>query len=185
MPSTLPWMAFVLFPRNYRSLNPIPSRMIFQSRRGQDLQNAEVACMSFSLAVVHTLALLKNVTIGAVPALGWISMLPCINNAEGIYTLEHHYYGSLCCLLHWLLRNHSDECSRNAEKDCPQVSHSLAACEWVPDFSSPKLIEIIPFSQNNSVTLLLFKPALPVFSTGLTMWWWLGCYDVQHRMKAC
>ena len=145
----------------------------------------KVVPMSSSLAVALTLALLKDVRTGAVPAFGWISRLPCINNAERMCTLQHHYYGSLCCLLHWLLRNRGDECSMNAEKVCPQVSHSLAACEWVPDFSALRLIEIIPFSQNNSVTSLQFKQALPSVSTGLTMWQWLGCYNVQHRMKAC
>lgn len=145
----------------------------------------KVASMPSSLAVACTLTLLKDVRRGAVPAFGWISRLPCINNAEGMCTLQHHHYGSLRCLLHWLLRNHGDECSTNAEKGCPQVSHSLAACEWAPDFSAPRLIEIMPFSQNNSVTSLLFKQALPSVSAGLTMWQWLGCYNVQHRMKAC
>lgn len=63
--------------------------------------------------------------------------------------------------------------------------HSLAACEWAPDFSASRLIEIIPFSQNNSVTRLQFKQALPSVATGLTMWRWLGCYDVWHHVNAC
>lgn len=142
----------------------------------------KAASMPSSLAVARILALLKDVRIGTVPAFVWISRLPCINNAEGMRTLQNHYYGSLCCLLYWLLRNHGDKCSTNAEKDCPQVSHSLAACEWVPDFSAVRLIEIILFSQNNS---LQFRRALPSVFTGLTMWRWLGFYDVQHCMKAC
>lgn len=144
-----------------------------------------VASMPSSLTVACKLTLLKDVRIGAVPMFGWISRLPCVSNAEGIYTLHPHYYECLCCLLHRLLWNHGDECSRNDQKDCPQVSHSLAACEWAPDFPSPKLIEISLFSQNNSITLLAFKQPLPSVPTGLTMWWWLGCYNVQHSMKAC
>lgn len=33
-----------------------------------------------------------------------------------------------------------------ARKVCPTASCSLAVCEWVPDFSALRLIEIIPFS---------------------------------------
>lgn len=151
--------------------------MIFQYTGVQGLWDTA----SCSLAVARTLALPKDVRTGGIPAFGWISRLSCTNNAEGMCTLQHHY----CCLSHWLLRNHGNECSMNAEKDCLQVSHRLTECEWVPDFSVPGLIEIIPFSQNNSVTSLLFKQALPSVSTGLTMWYWLGCYNEQHRMKAC
>lgn len=155
--------------------------MIFQSRRDWDIWDAR-SCIDTFLPC--TLGWMKYVRIGAVPARGWISRLPCINNAEEMCTLHHCYCGSLCCLLDWLLRNHGDECSSSAENAFPQVSHSLAACEQPPDFSALTLIEIIPFSQIYSATSQL-KQALPSVSSGLTVWQWHGCYDVQRCMKSC
>lgn len=112
---------------------------------------------------------------------GWISRLPCTNSTEcvpySITTVGPSVAFYTDCAEKTVINA--------ARKVCPTASCSLTACEWVPDFSALKLIEIIPSSQNDSVTSQQFKQALPSLSTGLTMWQWLVCCNVQHSMKAC
>lgn len=145
----------------------------------------KVASTPASLAASCTLTLLKDVRVRAV----WMPFhldgfqgyhAQIVQGECGPYSITTV---GPCVAFH-------NGCAENtvtnaAGKLCPTVSCSLTACEWVPDFSALRLIEIVPFSQNDSDASQQFKQAVPSVSTGLTMWQWLGCCNVQHSMKAC